>query len=160
MDVTYDGEPQFEPIEDTEMAYAVNTSYQVIRVDEAYYACHEAAWFVAQNPTGPWTVADMVPAEIQSIPSSVPVHNVKYVYIYDTTPDVVYVGYTPGYTYSYVYGGTIVYGTGYHYAPWYGSVYYARPATWGYHVRWNPWYGWSCGFSYNTGPFTFMVGMG
>jgi hypothetical protein len=160
LDVTYDGDPQFEPIEETEMEYAVNTSYQVIHVDDAYYACHEAAWFVAQSPTGPWMVADMVPAEIQTIPPSVPVHNVKYVYIYDTTPDVVYVGYTPGYTYSYVYGGTIVYGTGYYYSPWYGSVYYPRPATWGWHVRWNPWYGWSYGFSYSTGPFTFHVGVG
>ena len=160
LDVTYDGQPEFEPIEDTEMEYAVNTSYQVIHVDDAYYACHEAAWFVAQNPSGPWTVADMVPAEIQSIPASVPVHNVKYVQIYDSTPDVVYVGYTPGYTYSYAYGGTIVYGTGYHYTPWYGSVYYPRPVTWGWHVRWNPWYGWSYGFSYSTGPFTFVVGVG
>jgi hypothetical protein len=160
LDVTYDGEPQFETIEDTEMEYAVNTSYQVIHVDDAYYACHEAAWFVAQSPTGPWVVADMVPAEIQSIPPSVPVHNVKYVYIYDSTPDVVYVGYTPGYSYSYVYGGTIVYGTGYYYTPWYGSVYYPRPVTWGWHMRWNPWYGWSCGFSYSTGPFTFVVGGG
>jgi len=72
----------------------------------------------------------------------------------------VYVGYYPGYMHSYVYGGTIVYGTGYYYSPWYGSVYYPHHATWGGHVRYNPWSGWAFGFSYNTGPFTFAIGWG
>ncbi len=160
LEVTYDGEPKFEPIEDTEMLYAVNTSSSVIRVGDKYYACSEAIWFVADDPQGPWVVADMIPQEISTIPPSSPVYNVKYVYVYDSTPEVVYVGYTPGYTGSFVYGGTIVYGTGYYYPAWYGTVYYPRPATWGFHMRYNPWYGWSFGFSYSTGPFTFGIGFG
>ncbi len=158
--VTYDGEPSFESIEDTEMEYAANTDVSVIKVGSIYYACHEAVWFVSGSPNGPWAVADSVPDEVYSMPPSSPVYNVKYVYVYDTTPDVVYVGYYPGYTHSYVYGGTIVYGTGYYYTPWYGTVYYPHHATWGWHVRWNPWYGWGYGFSYSTGPFTFSVGWG
>ncbi len=160
LDVTYDGEPQFEEIEGTDMQYAVNTESSVIEVDGRYYACHEAVWFTSESPTGAWVVADSVPDEIYTMPPSSPVYNVKYVYIYETTPTVVYVGYYPGYTYSYVYGGTIVYGTGYYYRPWYGAVYYPRPATFGFHVRYNPWYGWSVGFSYSTGPFTFSIGYG
>jgi hypothetical protein len=160
LDVTYDGEPQFEPVEDADLEYAANTATSVIRVDGRYYACDEAVWFVADSPHGPWVVADYVPQSIYTQPPSSPVYNVKYVYVYDSTPDVVYVGYYPGYTGSYVYYGTIVYGTGYYYRPWYGTVYYARPATWGFHVRWNPWYGWSFGFSYSTGPFHFHMGWG
>ena len=160
LEVTYDGEPQFVAIEGTEMAYAANTSHSVVRVGDKYYACHEAVWFVADDPLGPWVVADAVADEIYTIPPSAPVHNITYVYVYDATPEVVYVGYYPGYTHSYVYGGTIVYGTGYYYTPWYGAVYYPRPVTWGYHVRYNPWYGWSFGFSYSTGPFTFSMGWG
>jgi hypothetical protein len=164
-EVTYDGEPQFEAIEGTEMAYASNTSASVVRVGDTYYACHEAVWFVADDPNGPWVVADAVADDavadqIYDMPPSSPVYNVTYVNVYDSTPDVVYVGYYPGYVHSYVYGGTIVYGTGYYYAPWYGTVYYPRPVTWGYHVRYNPWYGWSFGFSYSTGPFTFHIGFG
>ncbi len=160
LDVTYDGEPQFEEIEGTDMRYAVNTESSVIEIDGRYYACDEAVWFTSDSPTGAWILAESVPDEVYTMPPSSPVYNVKYVYIYDTTPTVVYVGYYPGYTYSYVYGGTIVYGTGYYYTPWYGAVYYPRPATWGFHVRYNPWYGWSVGFSYSTGPFTFSIGYG
>lgn len=160
LDVEYDGDPQFEEIEGTSMSYAANTAEQIIKVDDQYYACHEAVWYVADSAEGPWAVADDVPEEIYDIPPESPVHNVTYVYVYESTPEVVYVGYYPGYTGSYVYGGTIVYGTGWYYPGWYGRYYYPRPATWGFHVRWNPWYGWSFGLSYSTGPFTFYIGRG
>jgi len=160
LDVSYDGEPRFEAIEESTLEYAVNTSYSVIKAGSMYYACHEGVWFVAGSPQGPWQLAESVPDDVYAMPPSSPVYNTKYVYVYDTTPDVVYVGYYPGYMHSYVYGGTIVYGTGYYYAPWYGSYYYPRHTTWGWHVRYNPWYGWSYGFSYSTGPFVFSIGWG
>ena len=73
--------------------------------------------------------------------------------------DVVYVGYTPGYPTTYVYGGTVVYGTGFYYPGWYGpTMYYAYPSTWGFHVRYHPYRGWSYGLSYTTGRFTFGIG--
>ncbi len=159
-EVEYDGEPQFEPIEETDMEYAVNTASQVIKLGDRYYLCDQAIWFVSDGPAGPWVVAESIPQEIYTIPATNPNYNVTYVYVYDSTPDVVYVGYYPGYTYSYVYGTTIVYGTGWYYRPWYGYWYYPRPVTWGFHVHWNPWWGWSFGFSYSTGPFTFHVGVG
>jgi len=158
LDVTYDGEPRFEQIEGTDMSYAVNTEYSVLEIDGRFYACNEAVWFTADRAQGPWRLAESVPDDVYSMPPSSPVYNVKYVYVYDTTPTVVYVGYYPGYTYSYVYGGTMVYGTGYYYAPWYGSVYYPHHATYGFHVRYNPWHGWAVGFSYSTGPYTFAIG--
>jgi hypothetical protein len=154
----YDGEPEFEPIEGTNLYYAVNTEYQVLRSGDSYFACHEAVWFVADSPHGPWEVADYIPADVSLIPPESPVYNVKYVYVYDSTPQVVYVGYTPGYTYSFVYRSTIVWGTGFWYTPWYRTVWIARPVTWGWHVRWNPWWGWGFGFSYSSGPFTFHIG--
>jgi hypothetical protein len=158
--VTYDGHPRFEAIEGTSLRYAVNTEFQVIQAGQEYYCAHEGAWYVASSPNGAWRVATEVPDEIRSIPPSSPVYNTKYVYIYDSTPEVVYVGYYPGYTNSYVYYGVPVYGTGWYYRPWYGSYYYPRASTWGFHVRYNPWYGWSFGFSYSTGRFTFSLGYG
>ncbi|MGI9627928.1 MAG: carbohydrate-binding family V/XII [Longimicrobiales bacterium] len=160
LEVTYDGDPLFERIEETGVEYAKNTSFSVLRVDGEYYACDKGVWFHSGSAEGPWVVADDVPDEVYTIPPSSPVHNVKYVRIYDSTPDVVYVGYYPGYTHSYVYGGTVVYGTGYYYTPWYGSVYYPYHSTWGWHVRYNPWYGWGFGFSYGAGPYAFGIGWG
>ena len=127
LSVTYDGNPKFEPIKNTDMQYAVNTKTQVIKVKDKYYAVDQAVWFVSDSPTGPWVVADNIPPEIDTIPPDSPVYNVKYVRVYDSTPEVVYVGYTPGYHGSYVYGDTIVYGTGYSYPGWVGTAYYPRP---------------------------------
>lgn len=56
------------------------------------------------TPDGPWTVSTEVPQAVNTIPPSSPVYNVRYVYIYDHTPDVVFTGYTPGYLGSYVRG--------------------------------------------------------
>jgi hypothetical protein len=159
--VTYDGNPQFVIIEGTDVYYAVNSASSVLRIKGKYYCVEEAVWYVADEPLGPWTVAVSVPREeIDSIPPESPVYNTKYVYIYDTTPSVVYVGYYPEYVNSYVYHGCVVYGTGWYYRPWWGHYYYPRPSTWGFHVRWNPWYGWGFGFSYSTGRFTFGIGFG
>lgn len=158
--VTYDGDPRFEAVGDTAMSYAINTEDQVLRVDDAYYCVREAVWYTGSSPTGPWRVATEVPDEVQSIPPSSPVYNTRYVEIYESTPEVVYMGYYPGYYGSYVWGPTIVWGTGWWYRPWWGHYYYPRYSTWGFHVRYNPWYGWGFGFSYSTGRFTFGIGYG
>ncbi len=141
--VSYDGTPEFATVEDTDMFYATNTSYSVIRYGSKYYCCNEGVWFVAAAALGPWEICVAVPQVIGTIPPSCPVYNVKYVYVYDYTPEVVYVGYTPGYMGSYVYGGTVVYGTGYVYPAWYGTHYYPRPVTYGYGAVYNPYSGWA-----------------
>jgi hypothetical protein len=161
INVTYDGAPQFEPIEETSLQYAVNTEYQVIRSGSQYFCAHEGVWYVADSATGPWRVATEVPDEIRAIPASSPVYNTKYVYIFDSDPEVVYVGYYPGYAHSYHYHGSLVYGTGWYYSPWLSPRwYYPRTSTWGFHVRWNPWSGWGFGFSYSSGRWTFGIGYG
>ena len=71
-------------------------------------------------------------------------------------PDEVYEGYTPGYLGTEVADdGTVVYGTGYDYAPWIGSVWYGPPVTWGcgFDDCWTPWWGWGfdCGFGWGCG---------
>jgi hypothetical protein len=158
--VSYDGAPEFKPIDGTAMTYAVNTSAAVIWSGGRYYACDQGVWYDSASATGPWTVSKQVPDEIYTIPPSNPHYNVTYVKVYDSTPEVIYVGYTPGYTSSYVSHGCVVYGTGWWYRPFWGPYYYPRPATWGFHVRWNPWYGWSFGLSWSTGRFTFSIGFG
>lgn len=160
MEVTYDGEPQWEYIEDTDMQYATNSASSVIKYENAFYCCEEAVWYQANSAKGPWVVCVDVPDEIYTIPPSCPIYNVKYVYIYDSTPTVVYVGYYPGYAGSYVYGPTIVYGTGWYYHPWYGAYYYPRPVTWGFGVHYNPYAGWSFSFGIRFGGPHLWMGYG
>ncbi len=154
IEVTYDGDPRFVGIQGNELEYAENTGSTVLKSGQQYYLVEDAVWYVGPSPTGPWDVAESRPGDVDSIPPESPVYNVKYVYIYDTTPEVVYVGYTPGYTGSYVYHTTIVYGTGWYYRPWISPYYYyPRQATWGFHVTYNPWTGWGFGLSWGWGPF-------
>jgi hypothetical protein len=153
--VEYDGAPDFAPIEDIRVEYAQNTSAAVFRYGNLYYACDDGVWYVSNSATGPWAVATDIPEAIYNIPTSNPHHNVTYVKVYDVTPQVVYVGYTPGYYGSYYYSGSVVYGSGWYYNPWYGPYYYPRYPTWGFHVTYNPWYGWGVGVSWTNGPFRF-----
>ncbi len=129
----YDGDPKFEPIEETGMEYAVNTPTPVICLDpQTYYSVENGVWFVSHSPRGSWMVATSVPPVIYTIPPRSRIHYVTYVKIYRYTPDIVYVGYTPGYLGTCVTNyGVVVYGTGWRYRPWIGSVWLGAPPTWG-----------------------------
>lgn len=159
-DVTYDGQPRFQDVPGTRLQYATNTQSSVVRYGNKYFVVDRGVWFEANSPDGPWYVATERPADIDIIPPSSPVYNLKYVYIYDVTPDYVYMGYTPGYLNTFIYGPTVVYGTGWYYRPWYGHYYYPRPYTWGFSFHYNPWFGWSMGFGYSYGWFNYGWGAG
>jgi len=153
--VTYDGSPKFEKIAGTKVSYAVNTASQVLLIDNRYYAVDSGVWFTSAAATGPWVVADKIPKEeISKIPPSSPVYNTTYVEVYDSTPEVVYVGYTSGYMGSYPYYGAPYYGTGWYYPPYWGGAYYPYPPTWGLHVGYNPYTGWNVGLSWSNGFFS------
>ncbi|MGH7742870.1 MAG: carbohydrate-binding family V/XII, partial [Candidatus Eiseniibacteriota bacterium] len=162
LEVKYDGEPKFEKIEGTSVQYAKNASAQVLLIDGRYYACSAAIWFTSASAAGPWVVADSIPKhQIDQLPPESPVYNVKYVSIYQSTPQVVYVGYLPGYVGCYPYHGAVVYGTGYYYSPWIGPrYYYPPPPTYGFHAHYNPYMGWSFGMSWSTGWGYVRVGWG
>ena len=115
--VTYGGPPRFQPIPGTTVEYAVNTHYDVLRIDGVYYACYQGAWFKAGSPTGPWVLADSVPHAVSTIPPSSPLYPVTYVGVYAATPQTVTYGYTAGYVLGFVSAGVVAYGTGYYYPP-------------------------------------------
>lgn len=152
IDVQYDGEPYFTRIEGTSMRLAENANYTVILESSGnYFALDNGIWFISDDPYGPWSVANDRPRDIDRIPANSPAYYSRYVYIYDVTPDYVYTGYTGGYLGSYYYGPTVVYGTGWHYRPWYRNYYYPRPFTWGFGFAYDPWYGWNVNWGYNYG---------
>jgi len=143
LDVEYSGEPQFKPIPNTTLEYAVNTSFDVLKVDDTYYACSNGVWFTSGSPTGPWTVADTVPQSVYTIPSDQPMYNDTYVNVVSSDANTVTYGYTAGYMYSYPWYGGLYYGTGFWLAPyvgWYGGypAYYAWPRTYVGGTYYNP----------------------
>src|SRR6202000_876947 len=62
-DVDYNGDPQFAPIDGTDMQYGTNTSSSVILENGIYYTVDNGVWFQAPSPSGPWTVATERPQE-------------------------------------------------------------------------------------------------
>ncbi|MCI0745501.1 MAG: hypothetical protein L0Y58_08860 [Verrucomicrobia subdivision 3 bacterium] len=140
--LTYDGEPKFKNIEGTQMSYAINAQLPVIRTGENYYALDNGVWFVATSPTGPWQVATEVPDEIYSIPPSSPVYYATFARVYQANDEEVEVGYTAGYQGVFEDDGTVVYGTGWDYEPYYDDDYYGWGWTWGYSWVYVPWYQW------------------
>jgi hypothetical protein len=151
------------PIEGTSLHYVVNTATPIIQVSpSSWYAVQDAVWFTASSAGGPWAVATSVPTAIYTIPASSPLHYVTYVRIYETKPDTVYVGYTGGYYGSCVTNSTVVYGTGYYYPPYVGTVWYGPPATYGVGVgmTYTPWTGWTYGFGFGWSWGAVTVGWG
>jgi hypothetical protein len=140
--VTYAGEPKFQKIEGTELEYAVNTGEPVFKSGNKYYAVVNGVWYEADSPQGPWQVCTSPPKEVEKIPPSNPQYRAKYVKVYNATADTVTVGYTPGYTGSYVDNGTVVYGTGYQY-PAYATeeAYIPYQSTYGYAATYDPYAG-------------------
>jgi hypothetical protein len=155
--VQYDGEAKFVPIQGTSIGYAENTSAAVIKVSDDNYYCVEAGvWFKARSPQGPWIVADTVPAQIYAIPPNSPLYYVTYAKVYGSTPEVVYVGYTPGYYGTVVSANTmtVVYGTGWYYPPYISSTMWSSwPYTYGVGAGFTYSHdtGWSFGFGYGYG---------
>jgi hypothetical protein len=143
-EVKYAGDPKFEKIADTNLENAVNTDKPVFKEGAKYYAVDQGVWYEADSANGPWRVSVSPPQDVNKIPPSNPNYNTKYLKVYDSTDDTVTVGYTPGYTGSYVDNGTVVYGTGYQY-PGYASetVYLPPPApvTYGYAATYDPYAG-------------------
>ena len=152
--VKYDGQPQLKAIDGTPLQQVANASIPVIQVTpSSYYALQNGVWFVGPGATGPWAAATTVPNVIYTIPASSPLHYVTYAYVYGSTPEVVYTGYTPGYMGTVVAPGpSVVYGTGYVYPGWVGSFWYPAPVTWG----WGPF-----ALGFGVGVFTgFAFGFG
>jgi hypothetical protein len=144
--VYYQGAPQFDPIENTSVARAVNTDKDILKVGDMYYMCFEGVWFVSNAASGPWTVADTIPKEIYEIPISSPAHNVTYVTVESSDDDEVTFAADAAYAGMMVAWGTAVWGSGWYYPPYYypGAyypAYYGYYPSYGYGASYNPWTG-------------------
>jgi len=149
--VIYQGAPKFVPIEGTDVQRVENSPNDVLLYEGVYYLCLDAVWYLANAPTGPWVVADSIPAAIYAIPPSSPIYHVTHVRVYDSDDDTVSTGYTSGYFGTYVSYGVVVYGSGWYYPPYYGyGGYYGYPY---YYYPYPYSYGASAWYNPNTGTY-------
>ena len=149
----FDGDPVLRPIPPTSLQYVSTSATPIVFAGSAgYFAVENGVWFQASSPRGPWRAARSVPAEIYAIPPDSPLYYVTFARIYDVDGDIVHVGYTPGYQGTYIdpVTGTVVYGTGYVYDPWVGTVWVGQPVTYGFgaSVAYTPWTGWAVSFGF------------
>ncbi len=79
LQVSYDGEPHFVNISGTPLYRADNTNKQVLRHNNFYYLCQDAAWYRSASATGPWRPAIEIPSEVSNIPPDDPAYNVTFV---------------------------------------------------------------------------------
>jgi hypothetical protein len=159
--VEYNGDPQFAPIEGTSLSYATNANADVIRIEDKYYLCLNAVWFVSSSPTGPWTIVTAVPEVIYTIPPNSPVYHVTYVKVEKSNQEEVVYSYTAGYSGAYIAGvatgAALVWGTGYYYPPYIypAPVPIYRPyyATYGVAAAYYPYSGAYAVGGYAYGPY-------
>ena len=67
-----DGPPVLAPVPGTDLVYAVNTNWDLIRDRTTYYLRHEQSWLTAAAHTGPWAPAATLPPSFQRIPAGDP----------------------------------------------------------------------------------------
>jgi len=165
-DVVYQGEPQFKPIDGSKnVQQAVNTDKDIVKYGDLYYMCFQGVWFMSRAATGPWEVANSIPQEIYSIPTSSPVHHVTYVTVEDDDDNDEWVtfAYVAAYTGMMIGFGCAMWGSGWYYPPYYypgfRPIYYPYPHTYGMGAWYNPYSG-AYGRGYAAyGPYG-GVGMG
>jgi hypothetical protein len=146
LEVTYKGEPDFQPIPYTSVKVAVNSPYSVFLVDGGYHCCDQGVWFTARTATGPWAWSVSVPDAIYAIPPSSPAHNVTYVTVKETRPDTVVYTQTSGYSGEYVAAnGVLMFGA--------GLIAGALINDYHDHYCYPPaaWYSYGCGAVYHYG---------
>jgi len=151
--VHYQGAPQFEPVTGTDVYRAINSANDVLMFENAYYLCDNAIWYVSMNSEGPWVVTDTIPAAIYTIPASSPSYHVTHVYIEESDDDSVSTSYSSGYFGVYVGFGVAMYGSGWHYPPYYGYYPYGGYPRYPYYYPYPYSYGSSAWYNPNTGMY-------
>jgi hypothetical protein len=142
-DAIYQGEPQFQPIEKTTIARAVNTDKDILKAGDLYYLCFDGVWFQSRSESGPWTLSDSIPKEIYEIPISSPAYIVTSVRVESADDEAVVFATDAAYTGIMVSWGCAVWGTGWYYPPYvgwrgYSPVYYTRIPSYGYGAWYSP----------------------
>jgi hypothetical protein len=77
--VNIDGAPIWSPIRDVDLAFAVNTNWDLFQAPSAktFYLRHDASWYKAGDLNGPWSPAGTLPASFSKLPADESFKDVK-----------------------------------------------------------------------------------
>ena len=69
--VNLDGEPIWSPIKDNDLRFAVNTNWDLFehQPSKSFYLRHDKVWLKATALTGPWALANALPASFNKLPA-------------------------------------------------------------------------------------------
>jgi hypothetical protein len=149
VNVVYDGQPQFVPIQGTSVQYAPNSPNSVFLVSGSYYCCDQGVWFCGASATGPWAYCTSVPQAIYTIPPSNPTYNVTYVTVQNATPTTVTYAQTAGYSGEYVAAtGVLMFGAGMLLG---AAIANDHHHHYYYYPRYPSYYSYGCGARYHYG---------
>jgi hypothetical protein len=70
--VNLDGPPVMAPVPGTDLSYAVNTNWDLLRAGTTYYLRHGQSWLTAPAPAGPWMPVATLPPSFERIPANDP----------------------------------------------------------------------------------------
>jgi len=70
--VLVDGEMQFEPIDETGLAYVANTDSDLFHLDDRYYLMLAGRWFTTRDVSRKWYAVELLPAAFAAIPEDHP----------------------------------------------------------------------------------------
>jgi hypothetical protein len=63
-----DGKPIWAPIQDSDLEFAVNTNWDLFKLESAFYLRNGDAWLKASKPEGPWMPAGKLPKAFKKLP--------------------------------------------------------------------------------------------
>jgi hypothetical protein len=67
-----EGPPVWAAVAGTDLSYAVNTNWDLLRSGTTHYLRFEQSWLTAPAPAGPWTPVSTLPPAFQRIPAGDP----------------------------------------------------------------------------------------
>ncbi len=115
--VTWIEQPQFVPVEGTDLLRGRNTRKEIVQTpDHRYWRCEKRAWYVAVDPQGPWKPATEIPASLRNIPAESPLFHCRFLWPEKVEDGQVIFHHTMGYGHHYLTDGVVVEGSGHPYA--------------------------------------------
>ncbi len=136
--VTWSGAPEWQDVPGTPLRLASNASRPVLEADRRLWCCDDAVWFTADDPDGPWSVADALPDALDSVPEWSAAYPLSFVEVQSSDDASVTFAYRPGYFGTRIAGGTACFGPAMPVGTPGGGAMWTEPAALGVPLSFDP----------------------
>ena len=137
--IQWQGEPQFIATDSPALFCATNANALVLKLEKDFYCNSLDVWFVASNPSGPWSICVKIPKVIASLQIKSPLFEYRFIQVAESTPTTVTFRSTSGAHSEFVHDGVVVYGTGFTIPAEMAGIKAFSSPSYGRGMWWNPW---------------------